>query len=107
MIARAYNRKIDIWLNTSITDEFGGVITTPTFIKSVWAKVKTNAGNKFINFGIQEFVNPVVFSVRGSKNGFEYTENNFVKYQGKEFYIKGIQNNLLENMEIDLLTDTN
>lgn len=107
MRGREYNRLIEVWLNESITDEFGGLITTETLVKSVWAKVKTNAGNKFVNFGIQEFVNPVVFSVRGVKNGFEYTENHFVKYQEKEFYIKGVQNNLLENMEIDLLTDTN
>lgn len=105
MHGREYNRLIEVWLNESTTDEFGGLITTETFVKSVWAKVKTNAGNKFVNFGIQEFVNPVVFSVRGVKNGFEYTENNFIKYKGDNFYIKGIQNNLLENMEIDLLAD--
>lgn len=105
MHGREYNRLIEVWLNESTTGEFGDVITTETFVKSVWAKVKTNSGNKFVNFGIQEFVNPVVFSVRGVKNGFEYTENHFIKYQGDNFYIKGILNNLLENMEIDLLTD--
>lgn len=105
MHGRDYNRLIEVWLNESTTGEFGEVITIETFVKSVWAKVTTNAGNKFINFGIQDFKNPVLFSVRGVKNGFDYTENHFIKYQGKYFYIKGTQNKGLESMELELLTD--
>lgn len=75
------------------------------FVKKIWAKITTNAGNKFVNFGIQEFVNPVVFSVRDKKNAVNFTENHFVKYQGKQFFIKGTDNKGLELMELNLLCD--
>lgn len=105
MLSREYNRLIEVWLNDSVTDDFGGLVTTSIFVKKIWSKATTNVGNKFINFGIQDFKNPVIFSVRGVKNGFDYTENHFIKYQGKEFYIKGTQNKGLESMELELLTD--
>ncbi len=105
MHARDYNRLIEVWLNVTSTDEYGGQITAPTLVKKVWAKVTTNAGNKFVNFGIQDFKNPAIFSVRAIKNGINYTENNFIKYQGQEFYIKGFDNKKLEGMELDIFAD--
>lgn len=105
MLSRSYNRKIEIWLNSFTTNEFGSNIETQTLVKSVWAKVTTNAGNKFVNFGISDFKNPVIFSVRAKKNEITYTENHFIKYQGKEFYIQGTDNKSLEEMELNLYCD--
>lgn len=105
MLSRHYERKINIYVKTSVPDGYGGQIASDELVKSIYAKVITNAGNKFVNFGIQDFKNPVIFSVRGKKNGFEYSENHFVKYKGKEFYIKGIQDYSLESQEISLYTD--
>lgn len=105
MLARHYDRKINIYVKTFVSDGYGGQIPSDELVKSIYAKVITNAGNKFVNFGIQDFKNPVIFSVRGKKNGFEYSENHFVKYKGKEFYIKGIQDYSLEEQEISLYTD--
>lgn len=105
MLSRHYDRKIEIYLKEFVSDGYGGQVSNDVLIKSVYAKITTNAGNKFVNYGIQDFKNPVIFSVRGKKNGFEYTENHFVKYKEKEFYIKGIQDYSFENMEILLYTD--
>lgn len=105
MLGREYNRLIEIWNKTFIPDGFGGNLPEEVFVKKVWGKVTTNAGNKFVNFGIQDFKNPVVFSVRDKKNEITYTENYFVKYQGKEFFIKGVDHKGLEHMELNLLCD--
>lgn len=105
MLSRKYDRKIEIWLKTFIDDGFGGQVSSELKLKSIWSSIKTNAGTKFVNFGIQDFKNPVIFSVRGRKNGIIFQENLFVKYQGKEFYIKGIENLGLEEMEINLYTE--
>ena len=105
MLARQYNRLIEIWNKSHVPDGFGGNIPEDVFVKKVYAKITTNAGGKFSNFGIQDFKNPVVFSVRDKKNEIAYTENYFVKYQGKEFFIKGTEHKGLENMELNLLCD--
>ncbi|GEM_PF-5435325 len=105
MLAREYNRLIEIWIKTFIPDGFGGNLPQDVFVKKVFAKINTNAGNKFVNFGIQEFVNPVVFSVRDRKNDILFTENHFVKYKGKQLFIKGIDPKGLEQMELNLLCD--
>lgn len=106
MEARQYNRKIEIWRKEFVTDEFGGLISTDILVKSIWAKIATNTGTKFTDFGIQDFKNPVIFSVRDVKNRIEYNENTYVKYKGSSFYIKGVQHVGLEGMELDLLTDS-
>ena len=105
MLAREYNRLIEIWNKKHISDGFGGSLPQDVFVKKVWAKITTNAGGKFSNFGIQNFKNPVVFSVRDKKNAIYFTENHFVKYQGKKFFLKGIEHKSLEQMELNLLCD--
>ncbi len=106
MLSRHYDRKIDIYVKTYVSDGYGGQIASDVFVKSVYAKITTNAGSKFVNFGIQDFKNPTIFSVRGKKNGIEYTENHFVKYKGKELYIKGIQDYSIDTEEINLYADS-
>lgn len=106
MLARQYNRKIEIWRKDFVTDEFGGLIETNVLVKSIWAKVTTNAGNKFVNFGIQDFKNPVIFAVRGRKNDIVYDENYHVEYKGIKYFIKGMQNVGIEYMENLIYTDS-
>lgn len=106
MISRQYNRKIEIWRKEFTTDEYGGPISTDILIRSVWARINTSAGNKFADFGIQDFKNPVIFSVRDVKNKIEYNENTYVKYKGSSFFIRGVQHVGLEGIELDLLTDS-
>lgn len=106
MEARKYNRRIEIWRKEFVTDQYGGIVDTDVLIKSIWARINTSSGNKFTDFGIQDFKNPVVFSVRDIKNKIEYNENTYVKYKGSSFYIKGVQHTGLEGMELDLLTDS-
>lgn len=106
MLSRQYNRKIEIYRKDTITDEYGGNTETDVLVKSIWAKIQTNAGNKFVNFGIQDFKNPVIFYVRGYKNNVNYTENYFVQYKGVKYFIKGMQNVNLEGMETAIYTDS-
>lgn len=102
MLARHYDRKIEIYLKTFVDDGFGGQLASQVLMKKVWSSIKTKVGTKFVNFGIQDFKNPVIFSIRDKKNKIVFQENLFVIYQGKEFYIKGIEHLGFENMELNL-----
>lgn len=106
MLARQYSRKINIYRKESTTDEFGGLISTDVLVKYIWAKITTNAGNKFVNYGIQDFKNPVIFSVRGRKNEINYDENYHIEYKGVKYFIKGMQDNMLEEVEFLIYVDS-
>jgi len=105
MLAREYDRLIEIWVNTPVSDGFGGNNMVSSLVKKIYCKIKTGAGAKFERFGIMDFKNPVIFSVRGNKNGITYTENHFVKYKGSSYMIKGIEPVGLDGQELNLLCD--
>lgn len=105
MLARQYNRLIEIWNQEYTPDGYGGNVPSDVFVKNVYAKIKTNAGNKFQQFGIADFKNPVIFSIRGKKNSITFSEKTFVKYKGKSYLIKGMENIGIEEMELNLLCD--
>lgn len=102
MLARAYNRKIEIWQNKPERNEFGGVIFKPEKVKSIFAKIETSKGSRFEQIGINDFKNPVIFKVRGIKNGIFYDENTFVKYGLKKYIIKAIENVIEDSMEYNI-----
>lgn len=103
---RSYNKKINIYRKDFVTDEYGGNVETNVLVKSIWAKITTNAGNKFVNFGIQDFKNPVIFAVRGRKNEITYDENYHIEYKGIKYFIKGMQDNMLEELEYVIYCDS-
>ena len=103
---RSYNRKINIYRKEFVTDEYGGNVETNVLVKSIWAKITTNAGNKFVNYGISDFKNPVIFSVRGIKNDIVYDENYHIEYKGVKHFIKGMQNVGIEDMEHTIYVDS-
>lgn len=105
MISRSYTTKIEIWQPTEVPDGFGGYTTTETMQKKVWAGLKTSgAGFKFQQFGLNDFKNPVIFSIR-AKNNIDFTEKTFVKYKGQRYEVKGFEDKNLDNIEILLYCD--
>lgn len=105
MISRSYTTKIEIWQTVETSDGFGGYISTDTMQKKVWAGVRTSgAGFKFQQFGLNDFKNPVIFSIRG-KNNIDFTEKTFVIYKGHRYEVKGFEDKDIENIEIILFCD--
>ena len=106
-----YNTLIDVYKNEAVPDGFGGYTNAETFIKSIWAQVVTSTGTtartgyRFESFGISDFKNPVIFTIRGYKNQIEFTENHFIKYKGTKYFIKGIENLNLEGISLNLFCD--
>ena len=105
MLARSYNRKIEIWKNTSVADGYGGHVMQQSKVSSIWANIQTSAGNRFESLGISDFKQPTVFRVRGRKNLINDDENTFVKFGLKEYVIRGIENVGVDNMEYNLYCD--
>jgi len=106
MFNRRYSRKVEIWQKTEVSDGYGGSVLTSTKIKDVWAEIETKgAGYKFTQYGLNDFKNPVIFSIRGKQNGITWNEDTSIKYKGKEYIVKGIQNIDLEGYFLEILTE--
>lgn len=105
MLARHYNRKIEIWKNESVSDGYGGHTMQQSKVSSIWTNIQTSAGNRFESFGISDFKQPTVFRVRGHKNLINYDENTFVRFGLKEYVIRGIENVGIDDMEYNLYCD--
>ena len=107
MISRNYLNRVEIWKEQSVSDGYGGFVTEDVYIRKVWAKIITKgAGYKFQQFGLNDFKNPVLFSVRAKIN-LVLTEKHFIKYKSKKYFVKGIENVNLEAIEINIFTDEN
>ena len=107
MKARNYNTLISVWINAEVSDGFGGFVNSETLVKNIWAKIQTkNAGFKFQQYGLNDFKNPVIFSVR-QKNNLDITEKHFIKFKGQKYQIKSIELVNLDNVELNIYADDN
>ena len=105
MKARNYNTLISVWINAEVSDGFGGFVNSETLVKNIWAKIQTkNAGFKFQQYGLNDFKNPVIFSVR-QKNNLDITEKHFIKFKGQKYQIKSIELVNLDNVELNIYAD--
>ena len=105
MIARSYDKRVSIYTEQEVSDGYGGFTTDKVFVRKVWAKVTTSgAGYKFQQFGLNDFKNPVIFSVRAKIN-LNFDEKNFIRYKNRDFIIKGIEEVNLEGIEIVIFAD--
>lgn len=104
MKARKYTDVIEVWETTQVDDGYGGTIPEDVKRFDKWAQKRTKgAGFKFQQFGLNEFVNPVIFRIRKGNN--EIAEKMFVRYNDSDFIIKGIENVNLDNRELNLYCD--
>lgn len=105
-LGREYLNRVEIWEEQSVSDGYGGFVTEDVYIRKVWAKITTKgAGYKFQQFGLNDFKNPVLFSVRAKIN-LELTEKHFIKYKNKKYFVKGIENVDLDAIELNIFTDS-
>ena len=105
MISRKYTTKIGIWNTIKVPDGYGGFTNSESLVKYIWAEKRTTgAGFKFRDFGLNDFKNPIVFSVRG-KNNLNISETHFIIYKGKKFQIKAIENVNFDGIELLIFAD--
>ena len=112
-LARDYQKRIEIYTEQEVSDGYGGFTTDKVFVRKVWARVETNAssnkvgnfGYKFQQFGLNDFKNPVIFSVRAKIN-LSLNEKHFIRYKNRDFIIKGIEEVNLEGIEIVIFADS-
>jgi len=103
MIARKYNKRIQVFETTLTQNEFAGNVQTTELLFTSWAEIETNGvGYKATDFGIDTFENPVLLRCR-YRNDFKYQGRTFhVEYKGLKYIIKGVRNIGVADLEMEI-----
>jgi len=94
MLARQYNRKIQIYQTTSTADGFGGTIPTDVLIGSFWSEVKQNSAFRDTQVGASDIKNNYSFKIRSTdKITPSNIDNLFIMYRSKKYVVNDIRYN--------------
>lgn len=103
MLARQYDKRIDIYEVTSVPNEFGGHTLTNVLLSKSWAKLSTTGlGNKATNMGVTTFENPLLFYVRYRKDLQYQGRTLFLMYRGDKYIIQAVRNVNERNTEVEI-----
>tara|TARA_R110000851_G_scaffold311662_1_gene471928 strand:- start:244 stop:591 length:348 start_codon:yes stop_codon:yes gene_type:complete len=104
MRARKYNKKIEIWQTSTVSDGYGGGGVTSTRLTSVWCKFITNdALLRSTDIGQTETSNKLMLKVRKNPNINYNSKNMYFVYRNIEYMIQGTPINIgFEDRELQL-----
>ena len=104
MRARKYNKQIEFWQTTKVSDGFSGNVVTTELVAKSFCKIITNTNiYNDKQFGLSETTNRIVIQLR-KRNDITYnSKNQFVKYRGDNYIISSEPVNVgFEDREIQI-----
>lgn len=104
MRARKYTKRIDFYQVTETADGYGGYTVSEELITSSWCNIKTPSNTqRLTDIGITDVLNTIVITLR-YRNDINYNAiNQFIKYNGLKYVIKGVVNKDLEGVEVEII----
>ena len=105
MIARKYNRKIQIWKTESVPDGYGGNISIEVLIGSYWSEVSQNSAFRDNQNGTSDIKNNWSFKIRHNPYIVPDIENLFIIYQENKYIVNDIRFNDEFFREINIIAN--
>jgi head-tail adaptor len=102
MISRKYDRIIEMWITTTVSDGFGGNTVTTALDYTLWANVTTNNASRTNENGQNDNFVQVVFTVRNNPNLNISIKDNFIVYNSVIYNIDSVLNIDLDNIDIQI-----
>jgi hypothetical protein len=102
MIARKYDRIIEMWITTTVSDGFGGNTVTTALDYTLWTNVTTNNASRTNENGQNDNFVQVVFTVRNNPNLNISIKDNFIVYNSVIYNIDSVLNIDLDNIDIQI-----
>jgi len=94
MISRKYNRKVRVYMASSVPDGFGGTLPISVLLGEFWAEVKQNSAFRDNQLGASDIKNNWSFNIRASdKITPENIENLFIIYKSNKYVVNDIRYN--------------
>jgi SPP1 family predicted phage head-tail adaptor len=105
--ARKYDRLIQLWKTTEVSDTYGGYTVTDALQSTFWANVKTPSSRNQADNGSVQNINQIVFTIRNRYDVDINIKDNFILYQSKKYQINNIVNQDLHNIEVEIVCNGN
>lgn len=105
MIARKYNRRVEIFKTNTVPDGFGGNLTEPVSLGLFWAEVKQNSAYKDNALGISEIKDNWSFNIRANPVLIPQSDNLSITYKGVNRVVNDIRYNDELYREINIKTN--
>jgi SPP1 family predicted phage head-tail adaptor len=102
MISRKYDRIIEMWITTTVSDGFGGNTVTTALDYTLWANVTTNNASRTNENGQNDNFVQVVFTIRNNPNLNISIKDNFIVYNNVIYNIDSVLNIDLDNIDIQI-----
>lgn len=102
MISRKYDKIIEMWITTTVSDGFGGNTVTTALDYTLWANVTTNNASRTNENGQNDNFVQVVFTIRNNPNLNISIKDNFIKYNNVIYNIDSVLNIDLDNIDIQI-----
>ena len=102
MIAREYNKRIDIYQGTEEPDGFAGNTVSYELIASSWAKLSSPSSSRFTDLGITDLSNSLLFKVRYNPELNYNGRNLYLSYNGETYVIQSITDLDMVHRELDI-----
>ena len=105
MRARKYNKKIEVWQTTPVSDGFGGNGVTTSLLASSWCKIITDSKSKVDDeAGESTTYETIVLQLRKRNDVTYLSDNQFFKYRGFVYTIKSAPVNVgFDDREIQII----
>ena len=97
MRARSFNKRIEIWETTLVSDGFGGNTFTESLLNTSWAKIETvkpSRGDLRTDSGILDASNSIIVTLRQRKDLSYDMATMFLKYRGEKYIINSFPANI-------------
>jgi len=100
MLARNYDKRVEIWNLTEVSDTFGGFVVSESLLIKRWASIETKNSVRTTDNGKVENFYTSIFKFRGINNFMLSEKLNYIKYKGNKFVIDRIENINLVDIDI-------
>lgn len=106
MLARKYNRRVEIFKTTSTPDGFGGNISAPVSLGKFWAELKQNTAFKDTSLGKADIKDNWSFYIRATdKITPDNIDNLSITYRGVNRVVNDIRYNDELFREINIIAN--
>jgi head-tail adaptor len=102
MIARKYDRIIEMWKTVTVADGYGGNVVTTELDYSLWSNVTTNQSSRTNENGQNDNFVQAIFTVRDNPNINISIKDNFIVYNSVIYNIDSVLNIDLDNIDIQI-----
>lgn len=100
---RKYLNKIEVWINGTTSDSYGGNILSESQLGSSWCNIMTIPTNKMIEYGLDVDKEAITIKTRYRSDLNYFQVGLFFKYLGVDWIPTRIYNKDLLNEEITII----